>query len=890
MPTPLLVTKLYVPQPGAGTIARPRLLDRLDEGLNHKLTLISAPAGFGKTTVAGRWVATCGRTVAWLSLDEADSDPARFLSYIIAALRTAAPDLGNEVLGALQTAQPPPVEPILTALLNEIATLADPIVLVLDDYHRIDAEPVDEAIAFLLDHLPPQLHLVITTREDPRLPLARLRARGQMHELRAADLRFTIDETAAFFRDAMGLTLSTSDIETLETRTEGWIAGLKLAALSMRGRHDAPEFIRNFAGDARYVVDYLVEEVLRRQPGQIRDFLLQTSILDRMCGSLCDAVTGQGHSGARLEALERANVFVVPLDDRRRWYRYHHLFADVLRAHLMDEHPDLLPELHRRASAWHQANGDLPAAIDHAFAAGDPATAAGMIELAMPAMRRTRQEMTLLGWLRALPDDVIRTRPGLSVDYAGVLLSTGAIDGVETHLRNAERALGSPAEGGHRLSGWIAIYRAGLAQARGDPAETMRHAGQAFSLLDEDDHLGRGAASGLLGLASWARGDLTTGHRMYAECMRRLRQAGYIADTFGCALAMTDIRITQGRLREAMDTCERTLRLAANPEGPPLRGAADMHVGIAELHRERNDLDAATAHLQRSRDLGEHMGLPQNPYRWRVAMARIHEAQGDLDGAFELLEEAELRYRGDLFPNARPVAAMKARIRIAQGELGEAFDWARERGLSTENALTYLHEFEHITLARLLLARYRHDERGPGIEEADRLLDRLLRSAGDGGRVGSAIEILALQALACEARNDLDRALRPLERALTLAEPEGYVRLFIDEGAPMARLLTAARARGVMPDYAGRLLAASGTSAPATAHHDSVNPAPAEPLTAREIEVLRLVAEGRSNREIADHLFLALDTIKGHNRRIFARLGVQRRTEAIARARELGLL
>src|SRR6266700_833597 len=507
MPTPILATKLYLPRLRPNVVSRPRLLERLNEGLHRKLTLIAAPAGFGKTTLVSEWVALIERPkarrarTAWLSLDEGDNDPARFVAYLVAALQT----IGEGVLGVLQSPQPPPTESILTALLNEITTLPDHFVLVLDDYHVIDAKAVDMALAFLVEHLPPQMHLVIATREDPHLPLARLRARGHLTELRATDLRFTPSEASAFLNQGMGLNLSAADIARLSDRTEGWIAGLQLAALSMQGHQDIPGFIRAFAGDHRYILDYLVEEVLQRQPAPVRSFLLQTSILDRLNGLLCDAVTGQEEGSARLEALERGNFFVVPLDDKRHWYRYHHLFAEVLSVHLMAEQPDQVATLHRRASAWYEQNGSVADAIRHALAACDFERAAGLVELAVPAMGRNRQEATVLGWLRALPDELVRARPVLSVHYAGALLLHGELEGVEARLRDAEQWLDTTAarsemvvvvdEEYRRLPAAIAVYRAVLAQARGDVADTMNYARRALDLVPEDDHLVRGAAA-----------------------------------------------------------------------------------------------------------------------------------------------------------------------------------------------------------------------------------------------------------------------------------------------------------------------------------------------------------------------------------------------------------
>src|SRR5437588_3798113 len=563
MPTPILATKLYLPRLRPNVVSRPRLLERLNEGLHRKLTLIAAPAGFGKTTLVSEWVEGIERPrarTAWLSLDEGDNDPARFLTYLVAALQTIAPTIGEGALGVLQSLQPPPPEAMLTALLNEITTLPDHFVLVLDDYHVIDAKAVDQAFTYLVEHLPPQMHLVIATREDPQLPLARLRARSHLTEVRTADLRFTPFEAAAFLNQVMGLTLSAADIAALEDHTEGWIAGLQLAALSMQGHQDVPGFIRAFAGDHRYIVDYLVEEVLQRQPDAVRSFLLQTSILDRLNGPLCDAVTGQEEGNARLEALERGNFFVVPLDDRRHWYRYHHLFAEVLSAHLRAEQPDQVATLHRRASEWYERHGSAVDAIRHALAAAEFARAAGLVELAVPAMGRNRQEATVLGWLRALPDELVRARPVLSVNYAGALLLTGEFEGVEARLRDAEQwmdtktdmselALTSSAgmvvvdeEEFRGLPGSIAIYRAAIALVLGDVADTMKYSRRPLDLVPEDDHHWPGSAVGFLGLAYWTSGDLEAAHRSYAECMALVQRAGYLSDAIGCSIALADRR------------------------------------------------------------------------------------------------------------------------------------------------------------------------------------------------------------------------------------------------------------------------------------------------------------------------------------------------------------
>jgi LuxR family transcriptional regulator, maltose regulon positive regulatory protein len=902
MSTPVLVTKLFIPRPRPTVVSRPRLIERLNGGLDRSLSLIAAPAGFGKTTLVSEWIAGCKRPTAWLSLDEGDNDPARFLIHLIAAVQTIAADIGEEVVGALQSPQPPPTEAILTALLNEITTLPDSFVLVLDDYHLIDAKPVDLALTFLLEHLPPQMHLLIATREDPQLPLARFRARGQLTELRAADLRFTPAEAADFLNQAMDLRLSADDVAALEDRTEGWIAGLQLAALSLQGHQDASGFIRTFAGDHRYIVDYLVDEVLQRQPVDVRNFLLQTSILDRLTGPLCDAVTGQERGAARLEALERGNFFVVALDDMRHWYRYHHLFADVLSAHLKAEQPDGVSALHRRASEWYERHGSAPDAIHHALAGEDFARAADLVELVLPALFQSREESTMLGWLEALPDGVVQVRPVLSVLYAATLVVSGQFAGVEAHLSAAERWLDTTAdlsemvvvdhEMFRRLPGYIALYRAAQALTRGDVAGTVHHSQQSRDLASEDDHLLRGSAAGVLGLAFWARGDLETGHQMYAECMVQIQQVGHVSDTLGCAIALADIRITQGRLHEAMSTYEQAVQRAAGPGEIVMRGTADIYVGLSELHREHNDLHTAREFLRRSKELGVLAGLPQNPYRWYVAMARLRGAEGDLDGALDLLCEAERVYAGDFFPNVRPVAAVKSRVLVEQGKVDEALGWAHEQGLSAEDDLSYLREFEHITLARVLLAQYKIDRADRSLRQALGLLERLLHAAQAGARTGRVIEILVVQALAYQERGDFLAALIPLQRALTLAEPEGYLRMFVDEGPPMAHLLREAAARGIMPAYSGRLLVALEAQEHGPARETPLlnSHALIEPLSERELDVLRLLNSELSGPEIARELVVALSTVRTHTKTIYSKLDVSSRRAAVNRAAELGLI
>jgi LuxR family maltose regulon positive regulatory protein len=903
MSVPILATKLYIPPPRPKVIRRPHLIERLNEGLHRKLTLISAPAGFGKTTLVSEWIANCERPAAWLSLEEGDSHPTRFLAYLVSALQTIEPTIGDGVLSVLQSPQPPPIDSILTSLLNEIATLPDRFILILDDYHLIDDQPIDHALSFLLKHLPPSMHLVIATREDPQLPLSQLRARSQLTELRVTDLRFTAAEAAKFLNQVMGLNLAAADITALDSRTEGWIAGLQLAALSMQGRDDISGFIKTFAGDNRYIVDYLVDEVLERQPEHVRSFLLQTSILDRLCGSLCDAVTGQAHSNVLLEDLERGNLFVVPLDDKRHWFRYHHLFADVLYTHLMQEQPDSLPNLHRHASQWYEHNVFMADAVRHAIAAQDVERAAGLAELEWSTMDRSRQTVAWLAWVTALPDDLIRNRPVLSVGYSWALLDNGELEAAEARLRDAEWWLENPSSEMvvvdeaefQSLPATIASARAYLALTHGDMPAMMQYARQAIDRLSSQDHIRRGIPAGLLGLAYWAAGDLAAADQSLAESMSSFQKAGNILLAITGTFVLADIRMTQGHLHAALNTYRQSFQLAQGQNELVLRGTADLHTGLSELHCERNDLEAATQNLLSSKALGEHSGLPHWQFRWCIAKARLMAAQGDLDAALDLLDAAELHYVRGPVPDVRPIAALKTRIWILQGRLADARRWVRERGLSIDDPLSYVGEFEHVTLARLLIAQYQQEDDDNAMDAAMGLLERLRQAAEAGGRMGSLIEILILQALAYHAQNDIDSALLALQHALTIAAPEGCIRIFVDEGVPMAELLSAASSHGITPDYTNQLLAAFESEPNSNAGDSPHFRAPAaqpliKPLSDRELEVLHLVAQGLSNREISERLYLALDTVKGHNRRIYGKLQVQRRTEAVARARELGLI
>ncbi|MBN1629785.1 MAG: helix-turn-helix transcriptional regulator, partial [Thermoleophilia bacterium] len=808
-----------------------------------------------------------------------------------------------------------------------VAALPDGLVLVLDDYHLVDANPVDEVLAFMLEHLPSQMHVVIATREDPDLPLARMRARGQLAELRAADLRFSPAEAAEFLNRAMGLELSSEDVAALETRTEGWIAGLQMAALALQGaarqgaarqgaaqqsataaggRPDTAAFIQAFAGSHRFVLDYLVEEILRRQTERIRDFLVQTSVLDTLCGALCDAVTGQKDGRRTLADLEHSNLFVVPLDDERRWYRYHHLFADVLRVRMLDERSDQVAVLHGRASEWYEQEGMRPDAIRHSLMAQDFDRAADLIELTGSPANEGSQIAAWLRWVRALPAESVHSRPVLSVWYAYALLGAGDLEGAEVRLADAERWLDLASHPGRQpgpgsgmivadeehfrlVPASIGIARSYLAQARGDAAGTVKHAQQVLDFLP-DDHIRRTEATALLAMTSWVSGDLEVAERSFVDVVRSLKAAGNLVDAISALLVVADIRVALGRLSEAASVLEDMLRLVRDQGGSILPDAADLYRGLGEICLERGDLDGAAKHFLTSKGLGEQALLPLWRCRWHIAQARLSQARGDLDVAADLLDEADRNSITTARPDLDPIAARRARIHVAQGRLAEALKWVSARGLTVGDPLSFLGEFEHITLARVLIASQGGGPEDPGIVEALGLLERLLAAAKDGGRVTSVIEILALQALAHEAVGDVDAALAPLERALKLAASEGHVRVFVDEGPPMFRLLREAASRHVAPETTSRVLAVFASAKLEGADLSGSVSAGPELLSRREVEVLGHIAAGLTNQEIAARLYLSLYTVKAHARTIYSKLSAQNRTQAVAKARELGIL
>src|SRR6266566_3506604 len=881
MPTPILATKLYIPRLRPNVVSRPRLLERLNEGLHRKLTLIAAPAGFGKTTLISAWMAGCDRQVAWLSLDKGESDPTLFLTYLVAALQTIAPDIGVGVLGALQSPQPPPTETILAALLNEITAIPDNFVLVLDDYHVIDAKAIDQALTFLLEHQPPQMHLVIATREDPQLPLARLRARDQLTELRATDLRFTSSEAAEFLNQGMGLNLSAEDVTALEARTEGWIVGLQLAAISLQGQQDATGFITSFTGSHHFVLDYLVEEVLQQQPESIQTFLLRTSILDRLCGPLCDSVllNPSGSGQATLEYIEHANLFLVPLDNERRWYRYHQLFADLLRQRLQqrsasstgDEVGDVT-ELHSRASVWYEDHGLEIEAFHHAANANDVARAERLIEGEGMPLQFRGAGAPVLNWLESLPRTILDARPSLWVTYASTLLFGGQHTAVEQKLQAAEAALQGtePDDRTTDLVGRIASMRATLAVIQHDVETIITQSRRALEYLHPDNLPVRTATTWTLGYAYQLQGDRAAASQAYTEVICIGKSFGDSIYTLAATINLGQVQEADNQLSLAAESYRRSLQLAGDP---PQRMACEAHLGLARVFYEWNDLEAAGQHGQQSAQLARQI-IVDTFAAYGVFVARLKLAQGDVSGAAAVLDEAEAFVRRHSFVFRMPdVAAAQVLLLLHQGHLAAAAHLAQMHDLPLSQARVHLAQRDpSAALARLLPWRQQVEAKGWADER---------------------LKVMVLQAVALHMNGDKDQAVQLLCDALRLAKPGGFIRLFVDEGPPMAHLLSQAAASGMLPDYTGKLLAILKAEEQKRAHTSSLPP-PAqrmfEPLSPRELEVLHLMAAGLSNQEMCERLFLALSTVKGHNRTIFGKLAVQRRTEAVARARALGLV
>jgi LuxR family maltose regulon positive regulatory protein len=906
---PLLATKLFIPprRPSDSVVDRSRLADRLNATNGQRLTLISAPAGFGKTTLVSEWIPYSERCVPWLSLDANDNDPPRFWTYLIAAVQMLRPDLGANALALLEAPQPPPIETVLTLFLNDIAAFPDRFVLVLDDYHLIETPAIHSALTFLLDHLPPQMHVMITSRSDPPLPLARWRARRQLTEIRAADLRFTPDEAAAFLNRVMGLSLSADDIAALEKRTEGWIAGLQLAALSMQGHDDVEGFIRSFTGSHAYIVDYLAEEVVQRQAPDVQAFLLQTAILDRMCGAVCDAVLERTDSQATLETLQHSNLFVISLDDERHWFRYHHLFADVLRARLRQTQPDLIQDHHRRASAWHEQNGMLSEAVSHALAAQDFDQASRLIEQKSRAMWQRGEVTTLQNWLAALPAGIRRGSPQLCLAQAWGALAVGQFTMVDSSILEAEEAMSPLAETEAKpLRAEVAAIRSALAGYRQDSAKAIELAHQALEHLPEGDHFLRGRLAYNLGWAYLSRGDLPTASQKLREAATFSLSEGDLSTASFALNALGAELEAQGRLREAA-SCYREVIQAVQKDGRPLpvAVAGGAYVRLGGILYEWNQLHESAQCANQGIELNRPFQMSGVMFIGCVVLANILRARGDLTGAIDSLQNAETVVRSGGIHQAtlRMVEAARAQLRLAQRNIADAAQWAiaYERDLNfpaggdwpDARQLSPIFDYECLTLARVRMAQARWDE-------ALSLLTQLQPIVEVSARKTSLIELLALRALALQTQAKSAESVAALERALTLAEPEGYIRTFVDEGEPMRLLLADCRPqfekRGShLTAHVEKLLAAfpaarSTPRDPQISHSPSAIVNLVEPLSERELEVLRLIGDGLSNHEIAAKLVIGLGTVKTHVNNIFGKLAVKSRTQAVARARELNLL
>ena len=888
MLTPILTTKLYIPPVRAEWVPRPHLVERLNDGLGgRKLTLVSAPAGSGKTSLVTTWLSDLPISdfqVAWLSLDQADNDPLRFFAYLVAALRTVDQQIGQDAVRLIERAPSLPADSLVTSLINDVAGRSSPVILVLDDYHAITELVIHEAAGLLLDRQPPNMHLVITTRHDPPLPLSRLRGRGQMTELRQSDLRFTPEEAAAFLNRSMGLQLTPSEIAALEKHTEGWITGLQLAALSMQGRDPAAiaRFIAGFSGRYHFILDYLTDEVLQRQPQPVQTFLFRTAILDRLCSSLCDAVLDDADLAPgkqMLEQLESANLFTVPLDDEHEWYGYHHLFAELLRARLQETQPELVPELHRRAAAWYERGGFSSEAVQHALATGDDALAAEVIERAILriATWSRADTATIQRWLAVLPDEAVQPRPWLRLFRSRLLYVSGQPELASQTLQALEAWLQDhpTAPDAGRIRGLVVADWASYAAVLGNVQQAKDLVRQALAHASKGDPIARLRAPAILGMAHSRAGEVSEAHDAFSQAVEIALAAGlgFAAAPLMCNLAETEI--TQGQLRQAMQTCERAGELAV-VDGAPMSVAGFVRLETGKILFEWNDLHAAERHLLEGLALLSQAGISESFGNGHALLALIRQALADHDGALAAAQQAvQIAQRANIPRLISLTSAYQARVWLAQRQIDLAGRWAEEYRQAGETE--YLREFEDLTLARVLLA-------GGQPAKAVAVLEACLSPARDAGRIGAVIEIQALRALALPAP---DQTLDALQQALNLAEPEGYVRLFLDAGEPMQALLKRAAARGIVPQYVSRLLAAFGPSGLTAARA----PQPlVEPLTGRELEVLHLLAEDLSNREIGRRLFISLPTVKSHTRNIYGKLGVQNRKEAVARAQALGIL
>jgi LuxR family maltose regulon positive regulatory protein len=895
---PLLQTKLYIPttrsDPTTGLnpslVHRPRLTERLNEGLHGKLTLISAPAGFGKTTLVSHWLEQVNLPAAWLSLDEDDNDLARFLTYVVAALQTIWPEVGTDMLNLLHSSPVPYSHMLLSRLLNDLTAGSEKFILVLDDYQIIETEAIDEAMSFFIEHMPARVHLVITSRVDPNLPLSRLRARGQLSELRGADLRFTPTETAQFLHQMTELNFTAEEMSALDSRIEGWIAGLQMAGLLLRKREemDVAQFIEDFTGSHRYIMDYLVDEVLQQQPAVIQSFLLHTSILDQLCGPLCEAILKADESSRKaqevLEYLEHANLFIYPLDDQRHWYRYHHLFADLLRQRLVQTYPGQVATLYLRASQWYEQAGFIDQAVQHALAAQAFDRAAALLEQAAPAMIQRSELASLLTRLDALPDDEVRARPLLALYFGWGLLLSGRISEAAVRLEAIRSSLtADESKRTPEVQGHIAAIQAYLMRETGDLTSTISLSRQALVHLPKQDALLRAMVTFNLATAHYLQGEFEPAAQLLTESIANGQTSQLMANTLSAIYLKTQLLRSRGFLQQALQLCQEGLELVERHGWQNFPAVGFLYVAFGDLLRERNELTRAADYLERGIKLGQEGGHPHIAIIGNVYLSRLHQTQGNTTGSHQAIRAALQLVQQNQVSRFWPIpspACYQARLWIAQRNLDAASGWAQTSELNQADApIAYFHEVEYLTLAHLLITQ-------GNLQAAQSLLAQLQQAAASAGRNGSLIEILILQAVTFAAQKRYGEALSALGDALGLAEGEGFIRIFLDEGAPMVDLLRRAVAQGLHGPYALHLLNALGESASLT-----TTPQPLiEPLSERELEVLRRVAAGYSNQDIAQELVVAESTVKKHIHNIYGKLGVGSRTQAAAKARELGLL
>jgi len=877
--TLLLTTKLHMPPARPELVPRPRLVERLNAGARAglKLTLISAPAGYGKTTLVTAWLTGTERSFTWLSLDENDNDPSRFFTYLVAALQKIAPDIGQVAQALASAPQPPPPESLLTTLINDIAATPQPFVLVLDDYHLIHTLPIHQQLTFLLEHQPLQMHLVIVTRHDPPLPLSRLRARAQMTDIRQTDLQFTQEETRDFLRGVMGLDLAPADIAALQRRTEGWIAGLQLAAVSMRGRDDVHQLVQSFTGSQRYILDYLIDEVFQQQSADVRDFLLQTAILDRFTAPLCDAITEREDSQQVLRALEQANLFLIPLDESRQWYRYHHLFRDLLRT---QRQTGDLAFRHHKAARWFESNGYLNEAVTHALAAQEWDEAGRVIYLAALQAIREGQFASLRAWLDAMPETHVRRSHNLATLKGWALLSTGQFEEIETWVELAEDRL--PADASPLDRGALLCLRIYLAQGRFDIPRVIELAQNVLELVGDDDpYFLRGAALGNLAQAQTLLGDIPSATQTYRQMVSLGRQVGHSLSTVSALCSLAWFLHLQGQRSEAVALGQQALGECVDARGKRLPVAGLVHLILGRIHYDTYELAQAHQHLLQALELGAPLGQAGGALSAKFALAQVQQALGQDQASWATIQEVRQMASQFNVPQVdAQLAGAEADIQLKQGKVAAVERWAETAGLAPTDWPNHLREAEYFTYARLLLAQKR-------LDEAQTLLANFERFAQGGGRHRSLITVHVLQALSEQTLGREEGARACLEKAVRLAAPEGYCRAFVEGGPPVLELLP--RVRPVAPDFVDQLLSRAQAERSLEKPSPPVQPL-VEPLSERELQVLRLVADGLSNREIAERLIISVGTVKTHAHNIYGKLSVRGRTQAVARARELELL